>query len=168
MVKLNVPADGSIVPHGMSSSAVVSPSAFNAAKEASDQAAPCLSKSSWVDHIGVVGDVLDDAAICVAACERPASEPAIRLPATIVTAAIAASHVLGRARRRCGAGAVPGCCVGRAARCLLGTLIWLRLPFRQKRTGAQWSRPQAPRSVPDHGWDLDSLIFDLAGPFAQL
>src|ERR1700722_13090727 len=133
MVKLNVPADGSIVPHGMSSSAVVSPAAFNVAKEASDQAAPLLSNSSWVDHIGVVGaaaaaDVLADIAICGAAADRPASDPAIRLPATIVAAAIAASHVLGRARRRCGAGAVPGCCVGRAARCLLGALIWLRLP----------------------------------------
>src|ERR1700727_1055318 len=100
MVKINVPADGSIVPHGMSSAAVVSPSAFNVSKEASDQAAPLLSKSSWVDHIGVVGDVLDAAAICVAACELPASEPASRLPSTIATAAIAASHVLGRAGRR--------------------------------------------------------------------
>src|SRR6202034_2224468 len=57
-VKLNVPAEGSIVPHGMLSSAVVRPSAANPAKNDSDQAVPLLSKSSWVDHIGVVGDEL--------------------------------------------------------------------------------------------------------------
>src|ERR1700684_1378624 len=57
-VKVNVPADGSIVPHGMSSSAVVRPSARSPAKNDSDQAAPLLSKSSWVDQIGVVGDEL--------------------------------------------------------------------------------------------------------------
>jgi hypothetical protein len=55
-VKLNVPAAGSIVPHGMLSSAVVSPSAASPAKNDSDQAVPLLSKSSWVDQIGVVGD----------------------------------------------------------------------------------------------------------------
>src|SRR5580692_452266 len=55
-VKLNVPAEGSIVPHGMLSSAVVRPSAFSPAKNDSDHAVPLLSKSSWVDHIGVVGD----------------------------------------------------------------------------------------------------------------
>src|SRR3984885_3093200 len=57
-VKLNVPAEGSIVPHGMLSSAVVRPSAFSPAKNDSDHAVPLLSKSSWVDHIGVVGDEL--------------------------------------------------------------------------------------------------------------
>src|SRR6202453_5404698 len=57
-VKLNVPASGSIVPHGMLSSAVVRPSAASPAKNDSDQAVPLLSKSSWVDHIGVVGDEL--------------------------------------------------------------------------------------------------------------
>src|ERR1700722_8951327 len=57
-VKLNVPAAGSIVPHGMLSSAVVRPSAASPAKNDSDQAVPLLSKSSWVDHIGVVGDEL--------------------------------------------------------------------------------------------------------------
>ena len=55
-VKVNVPAEGSIVPHGMSSSAVVRPSAASPAKNDSDQAVPLLSKSSWVDQIGVVGD----------------------------------------------------------------------------------------------------------------
>src|ERR1700761_1632873 len=55
-VKLNVPAEGSIVPHGMLSSAVVRPSAASPAKNDSDQAVPLLSKSSWVDQIGVVGD----------------------------------------------------------------------------------------------------------------
>ena len=57
-VKLNVPAWGSIVPHGMLSSAVVRPSAASPAKNDSDQAVPLLSKSSWVDQIGVVGDEL--------------------------------------------------------------------------------------------------------------
>ena len=55
-VKVNVPAAGSIVPHGMSSSAVVSPSDASPAKNDWDQAVPLLSKSSWVDQIGVVGD----------------------------------------------------------------------------------------------------------------
>ena len=44
------------MPHGMSSSAVVRPSAASPAKNDSDQAVPLLSKSSWVDQIGVVGD----------------------------------------------------------------------------------------------------------------
>src|ERR1700677_3875009 len=57
-VQFNRPAEGSIVPHGMLSSAVVRPSAFSPAKNDSDQAVPLLSKSSWVDHIGVVGDEL--------------------------------------------------------------------------------------------------------------
>ena len=55
-VKLNVPGSGSIVPHGMFSSAVVRPSDASPAKNDSDQAVPPLSKSSWVDQIGVVGD----------------------------------------------------------------------------------------------------------------
>src|ERR1700691_3834761 len=55
-VKLNVPAEGSIVPQGMLSSAVVRPSAASPAKNDSDQAVPLLSKSSCVDQIGVVGD----------------------------------------------------------------------------------------------------------------
>src|SRR6202453_5085221 len=97
-VKENVPASGSIVPQGMSSSAVVRPSARSPAKNDSDQAVPLLSKSSWVDQIGVVGDeaadVFDVIAIRVvlsaAACEPLASETAIRLPATMTGAAIAA------------------------------------------------------------------------------
>ena len=55
-VKLNVPGWGSIVPHGMLSSAVVRPSDASPAKNDSDQGVPLLSKSSWVDQIGVVGD----------------------------------------------------------------------------------------------------------------
>ena len=40
----------------MLSSAVVNPSAASPAKYDSDHATPLLSKSSWVDQIGVVGD----------------------------------------------------------------------------------------------------------------
>ena len=40
----------------MLSSAVVRPSDANPAKNDSDQGVPLLSKSSWVDQIGVVGD----------------------------------------------------------------------------------------------------------------
>src|ERR1700678_2022211 len=87
-VKLNVPASGSIVPHGMSSSAVVRPFAFSPAKDDSDQAVPLLSKSSWVDQIGVVGDeaadVLDVIAIRAVACVLLPSEPAIRVPAATI------------------------------------------------------------------------------------
>src|SRR5580658_3572178 len=73
-LKLNVPADGSIVPHGMSSSAVVRPSDFSPAKNDSDHAVPLLSKSSWVDQIGVVGDD--------AACARGAWKPPTSATAT--------------------------------------------------------------------------------------
>src|SRR6202451_315597 len=66
-VKLNVPASGSIVPHGMLSSAVVRPSAASPAKNDSDQAGPLLSKSSWVDQIGVVGDDL----ACASGVRKP-------------------------------------------------------------------------------------------------
>jgi hypothetical protein len=51
---LNVPCFGSTTFHDMLISAVVRPSDLSAAKLASDQAVPLLSKSSWVDHIGVV------------------------------------------------------------------------------------------------------------------
>src|SRR5580658_2181819 len=68
-VKLNVPAEGSIVPHGILSSAVVRPSPASPAKNDSDQAVPLLSKSSWVDQIGVVGDE----AACAIGARKPLS-----------------------------------------------------------------------------------------------
>src|ERR1700691_3192570 len=83
-VKLNVPASGSIVPHGMLSSAVVRPSAASPAKNDSDQAVPLLSKSSWVDHIGVVGDE--------AACATGTWKP-------LMNASVTASTKSGTSRR---------------------------------------------------------------------
>src|SRR6202034_3610063 len=76
-LKLKVPADGSIVPHGMFSSAGGRPSAASPAKNDSDQAVPLLSKSSWVDHIGVVGDEL--------ACAVVARKPDSRASSTAST-----------------------------------------------------------------------------------
>ena len=80
-----------MVPHGMSSSAVVRPSAASPAKNDSDQAVPLLSKSSWVDHIGVVDAVADIAVDCTAvvfaSAREAAVETAIRLPATVSAAA---------------------------------------------------------------------------------
>src|SRR6202451_1061514 len=76
-VKVNVPAAGSIVPQGMLSSAVVRPSAASPAKNDSGQAVPLLSKSSWVDHIGVVGDEL---ACAIGAWKPPRS--ASSMPST--------------------------------------------------------------------------------------
>src|SRR3984885_6469286 len=105
-VKLNVPAAGSIVPHGMLSSAVVRPSAASPAKNDSDQAVPLLSKSSWVDHIGVVGD---EAACAGAATTAPRpSKPATRAPVIPSAADKAGVCRLRRARKNPGAPGEPG------------------------------------------------------------
>src|SRR3984885_3436003 len=105
-VKLNVPAAGSIVPHGMLSSAVVRPSAASPAKNDSDQAAPLLSKSSWVDHIGVVGD---EAAWAGAPPTAPRpSKPATRAPVMPSAADMVGVRRLRRARKNPGARSEPG------------------------------------------------------------
>ena len=88
--KLNVPADGSIVPHGRLSSAVVRPSAASPAKNDSDHAVPLLSKSSWVDQIGVVGDE--------AACAIGTRKPPMNASVTASTN----NGTSRRGRNRCG------------------------------------------------------------------
>ena len=62
------------MPHGMLSSAVVRPSDASPAKNDSDQAVPLLSKSSWVDQIGVVGD---EAACAIGTWKPPTSATVI-------------------------------------------------------------------------------------------
>jgi hypothetical protein len=49
-VKSKVPGDGSTTFHDMLISTLFSPSAFSAARLASDQGTPWLSKKSWVAH----------------------------------------------------------------------------------------------------------------------
>jgi hypothetical protein len=69
----------------MFSSAVVRPSAASPAKNDSDQAVPLLSKSSWVDHIGVVGDEAARAAGVLIA--KPPSMAASTVSAVSIVAA---------------------------------------------------------------------------------